>query len=117
MLPITAKTPKSWGQPYALTPRSLELITDASTCQFTQGIPIEVVPFAYAKVLQNVHAMGSSKAVLRMAVKKAGPVVTDNGNFVIDAPFPEETMKDPYTVSLCSTVAPSHRLQLDVSSS
>ncbi|KAL0570751.1 ribose-5-phosphate isomerase rki1 [Marasmius crinis-equi] len=66
---------------------------------FKAGVPIEVVPFAYAKVLGNLHnVIGSPKAHLRMAVAKAGPVVTDNGNFVIDAPFDEETMKDPYTV-------------------
>ncbi len=29
---------------------------------------------------------------------KAGPIVTDNGNFVIDAPFDEQTMRDPYSV-------------------
>jgi hypothetical protein len=29
----------------------------------------------------------------------AGPVVTDNGNFVIDAPFDHERMLDPYVVS------------------
>lgn len=67
--------------------------------QFKQGIPIEVVPFAYTKILQNLHLLGSPKAVLRMAKAKAGPVVSDNGNFIIDAPFPEEMMKDPYTVS------------------
>jgi ribose 5-phosphate isomerase len=31
----------------------------------------------------------------------AGPVVTDNGNFVIDAPFDHERMLDPYVVSNC----------------
>lgn len=31
-----------------------------------------------------------------MAVHKAGPVVSDNGNFVIDAPFPREQMANPY---------------------
>ncbi|KAF7303786.1 Ribose-5-phosphate isomerase [Mycena indigotica] len=66
---------------------------------FASGIPIEVVPFAYAKVLQNIHHhLGCPKASLRMAVKKAGPVVTDNGNFVIDAPYDQETMKTPYTI-------------------
>jgi len=66
---------------------------------FTQGVPIEVVPFAYAKVLQNLHhILGSPKATLRMAVKKAGPVVTDNGNFIIDAPFDREKMIDPYII-------------------
>ncbi|KAH9944649.1 ribose 5-phosphate isomerase A-domain-containing protein [Amylocystis lapponica] len=63
---------------------------------FTQGVPVEVAPFAYAKVLHNLHLLGSPKATLRMAKAKAGPVVSDNGNFVIDAPFPPETMKQPY---------------------
>ncbi|KZP18526.1 ribose-5-phosphate isomerase [Athelia psychrophila] len=66
---------------------------------FSQGVPIEVVPFAYAKVLQNLRGVvGSPTASLRMAVKKAGPVVSDNANFIIDAPFDREVMKDPYTI-------------------
>lgn len=58
-----------------------------------------MAPFAYAKLLQNVHRMGSPSAKLRMAVAKAGPVVSDNGNFIIDAPFGEEFMKYPLEVS------------------
>ncbi|KAF9465913.1 ribose-5-phosphate isomerase [Collybia nuda] len=66
---------------------------------FKPGVPIEVVPFAYAKVLQNLHqVIGSPNATLRMAVKKAGPVVTDNGNFVIDAPFDRKFMEEPYKI-------------------
>ncbi|KAF9266626.1 ribose-5-phosphate isomerase [Marasmius fiardii PR-910] len=66
---------------------------------FKAGVPIEVVPFAYAKVLGNLRTViGSPKAHLRMAIAKAGPVVTDNGNFVIDAPFDEEKMKEPYPI-------------------
>ncbi|KAG6812700.1 ribose-5-phosphate isomerase rki1 [Tricholoma furcatifolium] len=59
------------------------------------GVPVEVVPFAYAKVLRDLKALGSPNAALRMAVKKAGPVVTDNGNFVIDAPFSQQDFVDP----------------------
>lgn len=60
------------------------------------GVPIEVVPFAYAKVLLNLrNNLGSKEATLRMAKCKAGPVVTDNGNFVIDAPFDFETFGSP----------------------
>jgi ribose 5-phosphate isomerase A len=66
---------------------------------FLAGVPIEVVPFAYAKVLQNLHqSLGSPKATLRMALAKAGPVVSDNGNFIIDAPFEKDKMIDPYPV-------------------
>jgi len=61
-----------------------------------QGVPIEVAPFAYAKLLQNLHRLGSPSAALRMAKMKAGPVVTDNGNFCIDAPFGEDYMKNPH---------------------
>ncbi|TFY51226.1 hypothetical protein EVG20_g11101, partial [Dentipellis fragilis] len=64
---------------------------------YKKGVPIEVAPFAYAKLLQNLRNLGSPTASLRMATEKAGPVVSDNGNFVIDAPFPEEQMRDPYT--------------------
>ncbi|KAF8314996.1 ribose-5-phosphate isomerase [Clavulina sp. PMI_390] len=60
-----------------------------------QGVPIEVAPFAYAKLLQNLHRLGSPDAKLRMAVAKAGPVVSDNGNFIIDAPFGPEYMAQP----------------------
>ncbi|GFZ49048.1 Ribose-5-phosphate isomerase [Saitozyma sp. JCM 24511] len=70
---------------------------------WTQGIPIEVAPFAYAKVLTNLADMGSPATLpsgkpgltLRMGKMKAGPVVSDNGMFIIDAPFPPELMAKP----------------------
>ncbi|GJJ13046.1 hypothetical protein Clacol_007295 [Clathrus columnatus] len=63
---------------------------------YKQGVPVEVAPFAYAKVLRNLQHLGSPTANLRMAIKKAGPVVSDNGNFVIDAPFPSDLLENPY---------------------
>ena len=65
-----------------------------------------MVPFAYATVLHNLAQFGSPATLadgnpglnLRMAKMKAGPVITDNGNFVIDAPFPIEMMKKPAEV-------------------
>ncbi|KAF8983429.1 ribose-5-phosphate isomerase rki1 [Entomortierella lignicola] len=64
--------------------------------QWKQGVPIEVVPFAWRIVLAKLQSMGSKDAKLRMAVAKAGPVVTDNGNFLIDAPF--GLIQDPVTL-------------------
>lgn len=49
-------------------------------------LPVEVVPEAYRQVMTALAAMGSEPS-LRMAVRKAGPVVTDQGNLVIDAKF------------------------------
>jgi len=59
---------------------------------------VEVAPFAYAKVLQNLVLIGSQTPVLRMGKAKAGPVVSDNGNFIIDAPFSAEDLKDPMRI-------------------
>ena len=47
--------------------------------KWKQGVPVEVAPFAWAKVFQNLQKMGCEKPVLRMGKMKAGPVVTDNG--------------------------------------
>jgi len=62
------------------------------------GVPVEVAPFAYAKVLQNLVRLGSQNPTLRMGKAKAGPVVSDNGNFIIDAPFSTEDLKDPLRI-------------------
>jgi ribose 5-phosphate isomerase A len=51
-----------------------------------KGIPIEVIPLSYIPVIEKLKQMGS-KPSLRMAQSKAGPVVSDNGNFIIDADF------------------------------
>jgi len=56
------------------------------------GVPIEVIPIAYValkKKLEHSPDLFGNKVVatLRMAVKKAGPVVTDNGNFILDVDF------------------------------
>lgn len=59
-----------------------------------KGIPLEVLPLAHVPVARAIRALGG-KPVLRMGVSKAGPVVTDNGNFVIDADFPPEAAADP----------------------
>ncbi|CAN6644602.1 hypothetical protein TRVA0_020S02058 [Trichomonascus vanleenenianus] len=64
---------------------------------WTQGIPIEVVGIAYPKVTADLKKLGAKKVVLREGGKaKAGPVVTDNGNFILDVDFgpvqPEEVV-------------------------
>ncbi|KAJ8922536.1 hypothetical protein NQ315_007566 [Exocentrus adspersus] len=52
--------------------------------QYKKGIPIEVVPMAYAPISNKIQKAFGGVLDLRMAVKKAGPVVTDNGNFILD---------------------------------
>lgn len=50
-------------------------------------IPIEVLPLAYRPLQNTIEAKFGGKAELRMAKAKAGPVVTDNGNFILDWTF------------------------------
>ncbi|HEY9852502.1 MAG TPA: ribose-5-phosphate isomerase RpiA [Leptolyngbyaceae cyanobacterium] len=55
-------------------------------------LPVEVIPMAYAPVMRAIEKLGG-KPQLRMGVKKAGPVVTDQGNMVIDVKF--DTIDNP----------------------
>jgi ribose 5-phosphate isomerase A len=59
-----------------------------------QPVPIEVVPFALEPVTLKMREMGG-KPVVREGKGKVGPVVTDNGNFIVDADFgPIDTPKE-----------------------
>uniref|UniRef100_A0A8C8VPA4 Ribose-5-phosphate isomerase n=1 Tax=Pelusios castaneus TaxID=367368 RepID=A0A8C8VPA4_9SAUR len=55
--------------------------------QWKKGIPIEVIPMAYVPVTRALTRRFGGGAELRMAARKAGPVVTDNGNFILDWKF------------------------------
>lgn len=62
--------------------------------QWTNGVPIEIVPISYAKVITDLKKLGAKQVVLRRGGSaKAGPVITDNNNFLLDADFGE--IKDP----------------------
>jgi len=49
-------------------------------------VPIEVLPFAITIVKRRIEKMGG-KPTLREGRSKVGPVVTDNGNTIIDTVF------------------------------
>ncbi|MHA1149980.1 MAG: ribose 5-phosphate isomerase A [Promethearchaeota archaeon] len=51
-----------------------------------KGIPVEVIPLSYIPIMRKLEQL-KGKPVLRMAQSKAGPLVTDNGNFIIDVDF------------------------------
>ena len=50
------------------------------------AVPVEVLPFAIMPVLDQLRGLGCVP-VIREAVKKDGPVITDNGNFIVDCTF------------------------------
>jgi ribose 5-phosphate isomerase A len=51
------------------------------------AIPVEVLPSGLALVEKTVIGLGGTSA-LRMGVAKDGPVITDNGQFIVDLRFP-----------------------------
>jgi len=59
-------------------------------------VPVEVLPAARRPVAEAVAEMGADPE-LRAAERKDGPVVTDNGNIVLDCDF--GTVSDPEAVA------------------
>lgn len=49
-------------------------------------LPVEVIPMAMTPVMRAIEKLGG-KPELRMGIRKAGPVITDQGNMVIDVKF------------------------------
>lgn len=66
-------------------------------------LPVEIVPEARVSVVRRLQETGA-KPTLREGVRKAGPVITDNGNLILDclweaendgsAPFNPEEMEN-----------------------
>jgi ribose 5-phosphate isomerase A len=52
----------------------------------TFPVPVEVLPMAIAPVTRALEKLGG-KPELRMGVRKDGPVITDQGNMVLDVTF------------------------------
>lgn len=89
---------------------TLEKIVDSSASKFVVivdgskmvnklgnfPVPVEVIPQASRPVRNHLIKMGGAPT-MRMAEKKDGPVVTDNGNFIYDVKF---QVDDPRTMEL-----------------
>ncbi|MEM0214958.1 MAG: ribose-5-phosphate isomerase RpiA [Archaeoglobaceae archaeon] len=84
--------------------RKVIIIVDESKLveKLSMPVPVEVMPFAYGYVLRKLSSVCKPK--LREAKGKVGPVITDNGNFILDCDFgiienPEELEKELKLVS------------------
>ena len=61
-------------------------------------LPIEVLPNSWKQVKDIVSEM-NGRSTLRMATKKAGPVVTDQGNLILDVFF-NDGIKNPKALEM-----------------
>lgn len=72
----------------AYNAKRFAIIADESKCVKTLGIafalPVEIIPESRLTVQKALEALGA-KVTLREGIRKAGPVITDNGNFILDA--------------------------------
>ena len=78
---VQEKLVAAWADRFVVVVDSTKLV-DRLNLGFL--LPVEVLPGAWRQVKQQLEALGGS-AELRMAQRKAGPVVTDQGNLVLDA--------------------------------
>jgi ribose 5-phosphate isomerase A len=68
-----------------------------------QFVPVEVIPFGTSPVKQKIVEMGG-KVTIREAKGKLGPIITDNGNVVLDVVFGE--IKKPKEVAVAVKMIP-----------
>lgn len=74
------------------------IIADESKTTQTLGIkfplPVEIIPEARIAVVQKIEQLGAT-CKLREGVRKCGPVITDNGNQIIDCLWQSDNGKSP----------------------
>lgn len=72
----------------ALSSKRFVVVVDESKYSdvLNHPVPLEVLPFARKLVEKQVAELGGNPR-LRMGVEKDGPVISDNGNFIMDADF------------------------------
>lgn len=71
----------------AYNAKKFVIVADSSKAVKTLGtkfaLPVEIVPEAYIPVKKALEKLGAN-VVLREGVRKCGPVITDNGNQIVD---------------------------------
>jgi ribose 5-phosphate isomerase A len=85
--------------------KSFLVVADESkvSVQLDKVVPVEVLPFAKELVMKKIRELGGEPE-LRLALRKDGPVITDNGNFILDSSF--GVIKDPEELALQLSLIP-----------
>jgi len=75
-------------------------LTDSLGCSFP--VPVEVIPAARVQAARGLEKLGAA-VILREALRKAGPVITEHGHLILDIRFGSPTMKTSIDPSLMET--------------
>ena len=83
----------------------LVIVVDQGKCarDLAGIVPLEVLPFAILPVIRAAEDLGA-RPILREGSVKDGPVITDNGNFILDCAFP--AIKDPEKLEIALDATP-----------
>ncbi len=84
--------------------RFIVVADDAKMVSRLSGVvPVETIPFATKTAMGQLRGLGC-RPFIREAVKKDGPVITDNGNFIVDCQFDE--IADPAALEAALAMIP-----------
>ncbi|MFA5332531.1 MAG: ribose-5-phosphate isomerase RpiA [Methanoregula sp.] len=84
--------------------RFIVVVDEAKVVQKLSGVvPVETLPFATKTAMAQLRGLGC-RPFIREGVKKDGPVITDNGNFIVDCHFDE--IPDPVALEAAMAVIP-----------
>ncbi len=84
--------------------RFIVVVDEAKMVRRLSGVvPVETIPFATKTAMAQLRGLGC-RPFIREAVKKDGPVITDNGNFVVDCQF--EEIPDPAALEAALAMIP-----------
>ncbi|WP_410509438.1 ribose 5-phosphate isomerase A [Methanosarcina hadiensis] len=89
----------------SMSAKRFVVVADESktSTQLGKPVPVEVLPFAKELTVNKIRGLGGEPE-LRSAVKKDGPVITDNGNFILDVDF--GVIRDPEALALQISAIP-----------
>jgi len=69
-------------------------------------VPVEVIPAARVQATRRLEKLGAN-AILREAVRKAGPVITEHGNIILDIRFGTENKETEFHGYTAAIAAPA----------
>jgi len=69
-------------------------------------VPVEVLPFTRAAITRKLAREWRADVTLRNAKDTLGPLVTDNGNYVLDAVFGKSEIAEPLKLELALDCVP-----------
>jgi ribose 5-phosphate isomerase A len=81
--------PQCWDGVLILCLKDWTKISKVLCTKYARGIPIEILPASLPYVMERLKTLGAVPTLRMGGAAKAGPCVTDNGNFIIDAALPK----------------------------